>query len=63
VEAAGAFCTAERRDEVASFFAAHPVVGSERTLAKSVENIDDCIHVRAAQEPELRAWLDAHGGE
>ena len=25
VEAAGAFCTAERRDEVASFFAAHPV--------------------------------------
>ena len=61
VEATGAFCTAERRDEVASFFAAHPVEGAERTLAKSGENIEDCIHVRAEQEPELRAWLAAHG--
>ncbi|MGA1983959.1 MAG: M1 family metallopeptidase [Acidobacteriaceae bacterium] len=63
VEATGAFCTAERRDEVASFFQAHPVEGSERTLAKSVDSINDCIHLRAAQEPELRAWLGAHGGE
>ena len=63
VEATGAFCTAERRDEVASFFAVHPVAGAERTLAKSIDNINDCIHLRAAQEPELRAWLAAHGGE
>ena len=63
VEAAGAFCTAERRDEVASFFAAHPVEGSERTLAKSIDNIDDCIHLRAAQEPELRAWLERDRGK
>jgi hypothetical protein len=35
VEATGAFCTVERRDEVASFFAAHPVSSAERTLAKS----------------------------
>ena len=62
VEAAGAFCTVERRDEVASFFAAHPVEGAERPLAKSVDSINDCIHLRAAQEPELRAWLAAHGG-
>jgi aminopeptidase N/puromycin-sensitive aminopeptidase len=63
VEATGAFCTAERRDEVAGFFAAHAVEGAERTLAKSIDNINDCIHLRAAQEPELRAWLAAHGGE
>jgi aminopeptidase N len=59
VEAAGAFCTAEKRDAVTSFFAAHPVVSSQRTLAKAVESINECIHVRAVQEPELRRWLDA----
>ena len=62
VEATGAFCTEERRDEVASFFAAHPVEGAGRALAKSIDSINDCIHLRAKQEPELRAWLDAHGG-
>jgi aminopeptidase N/puromycin-sensitive aminopeptidase len=60
VEATGAFCTVERRDEVTSFFAAHPVASARRTLARSIESIDDCIHLRAAQEPELRRWLDAH---
>jgi aminopeptidase N/puromycin-sensitive aminopeptidase len=60
VEATGAFCSVERRDEVASFFAAHPVTSAERTLAKALNGIDDCIHLRAAQEPELRKWLDAH---
>jgi aminopeptidase N/puromycin-sensitive aminopeptidase len=62
VEAAGAFCTVEKRDSVASFFAAHAVESSERTLAKSIDSINACIHLRAAQEPELRRWLDAHGG-
>jgi aminopeptidase N/puromycin-sensitive aminopeptidase len=62
VEAAGSFCTVERRDELESFFAAHPVESSERTLAKSIDSINDCIHLRAAQEPELRQWLDAHAG-
>jgi len=60
VEATGAFCSAERRDEVASFFAAHPVTTAERTLAKALDGIDDCIHLRAAQEPELRRWLNLH---
>jgi aminopeptidase N/puromycin-sensitive aminopeptidase len=61
VQATGAFCTVERRDEVASFFATHRVVSSQRTLAKAIDNIDDCIHLRAAEEPDLRRWLDAHG--
>ncbi len=60
VEAAGAFCTVERRDEVTSFFAAHPVASARRTLAKSIDSIDDCIHLRTTQEPELQRWLDAH---
>jgi len=62
VEAAGAFCTVEKRDEVASFFAAHPVESADRTLAKSLDRIDECAQLRAAQEPELRRWLEAHGG-
>jgi aminopeptidase N/puromycin-sensitive aminopeptidase len=63
VEAAGSFCTAERRDEVASFFREHAVDGTELTLEKSIDSINDCIHLRAAQEPELRAWLNAHAGQ
>jgi len=61
VEATGAFCTVERRDEVAGFFREHRVEGAERALAKSIDSINDCIHLRAAEEPELRAWLGAHG--
>ena len=59
VAATGAFCSVERRDEVTSFFAAHPIASARRTLARSIDSIDDCIHLRAAQEPELRRWLDA----
>jgi aminopeptidase N/puromycin-sensitive aminopeptidase len=61
VEATGAFCTVEKRDEVTNFFAEHPVESSERALAKSLDNINDCIALRAAQQPRLREWLDEHG--
>src|SRR6185312_11885218 len=61
VEATGAFCSVERRDEVASFFVAHPVSSAERTLAKTLERIGDCAQLRVAQEPDLRQWLAAHG--
>ena len=61
VAAAGSFCTVERRDEVIGFFQAHPVESSERTLAKSIDNINDCVALRTAQEPKLRQWLDMHG--
>jgi aminopeptidase N/puromycin-sensitive aminopeptidase len=63
VGATGAFCSVERRDEVTSFFAAHPVASAERTLAKAVGSMNDCVALRAAQEPELRQWLDVHGGQ
>jgi hypothetical protein len=51
-----------RRDAVVTFFAQHPVESAERTLKKSVDSINDCIHLRAAQEPELHKWLDGHAG-
>jgi aminopeptidase N/puromycin-sensitive aminopeptidase len=63
VAATGAFCTVERRDETIGFFQAHPVGSSERTLAKSIDNINDCVALRTAQEPKLRQWLDAHAAQ
>ena len=57
VAATGSFCTVEQRDEVKSFFATHHVDAAERTLAKSVDSIDDCIRRRSVEEPQLRLWL------
>ena len=45
------------RDEVQSFFATHHVDASERTLAKAIDSINDCIRRRADEEPGLHAWL------
>jgi aminopeptidase N/puromycin-sensitive aminopeptidase len=59
VSAAGSFCSAEKHDEVAAFFATHKVDAAERTLAKALDNINDCVHLRAAQEPSLHQWLAA----
>jgi aminopeptidase N/puromycin-sensitive aminopeptidase len=57
VAAAGNFCSAERHDEVAAFFATHKVNAAERTLAKALDNINDCIELQKAQEPGLHEWL------
>jgi aminopeptidase N/puromycin-sensitive aminopeptidase len=57
VGAAGAFCSIEKRDEVAGFFASHKVDASERTLAKAIDSINDCVRFRAAQQPNLQEWL------
>jgi aminopeptidase N/puromycin-sensitive aminopeptidase len=62
VEAAGAFCSVDKRDQVTGFFREHAVVSAERTLAKTVDNINECTHLRADQEPELRRWLGQHAG-
>jgi aminopeptidase N/puromycin-sensitive aminopeptidase len=59
VSAAGSFCSVEKRDEVASFFATHRVDAAQRTLAKAIDNINDCVQLRDAQEPSLRQWLAA----
>ena len=60
VSSVGAFCSVQRRDEVASFFATHKVEAADRTLAKALDSIDGCIKLQAAQEPNLQAWLAAH---
>jgi aminopeptidase N len=59
VAATGTFCTVKQRDDVTNFFATHKVDASERTLAKAIDSMNDCIQVRAAQEPNLHQWLEA----
>ena len=53
----GGFCSADRLEQVGSFFAAHKVAASEHALARAKSQIGDCIDLRTAQEPGLKAWL------
>jgi aminopeptidase N len=59
VRATGSFCTVQQRDEVVNFFATHKVESSERTLAKAVDSINDCIQLRSAQETDFHKWLES----
>ncbi len=58
----GAFCSADARDDVKSFFAAHPVTAADVALQHSIEHINGCIELRQLQEPNLKTWLAAQGG-
>ena len=59
VRALGSFCDAGGRDDVAAFFAAHPLPGAARTLTQTVEQITNCIALREKQTPAVTAWLAA----
>lgn len=59
VNGAGSFCSAAARDHVLSFFDAHKVHASERALSHTRDQINDCIELRAAQEPKLKEWVAA----
>jgi aminopeptidase N/puromycin-sensitive aminopeptidase len=63
VAATHTFCTVKLRDEVTSFFTDHHVGAADSTLAKSINSINDCIQLRAAQEPNLRHWLDSQAAQ
>jgi aminopeptidase N len=58
VAATGSFCSVQQRDEVVNFFATHKVESTERTLAKAVDSINDCIQLRSAQETDFHKWLE-----
>ena len=58
VSATGSFCTVQQRDEVVDFFGSHKVDASERTLSKSIDSINDCIQLKATQQPNLHQWLE-----
>ncbi len=61
VRAAGSFCSAEKAQEVKDFYTAHPVHAAARALTAAQTQIHDCLEFRAAQEANVKSWLDAHG--
>jgi aminopeptidase N/puromycin-sensitive aminopeptidase len=59
VNSTGSFCSEASRENVKSFFAAHPVPASDQALRHAIERIDGCIEMRNLQEPNLKHWLAA----
>jgi aminopeptidase N len=53
------FCDATSRDEIVSFFAAHPLPAAARTLTQTVERINNCIAIREEQTLAVTDWLSA----
>jgi aminopeptidase N len=61
VGATSSFCDTGLRDQVTEFFSAHKVEAAERTYKQSIERINNCVNLKAAQEPQLASWLGQHG--
>ncbi len=57
VGATGSFCSAQKSQEVQTFFAAHPVMAAQRAVKRSTDAIHDCTVLRDAQQPKLTEWL------
>lgn len=57
VAGTGSFCSAEKRDEVESFFSEHRVPAAARALLGARDHINDCIGLRSDQAPNLQTWV------
>ena len=64
-EVGGAFCDASRRAELDAFFSSRvkSYTGGPRTLAQTLEGIDQCVAERHKMAPELSAFLNEYGGD
>ena len=54
-----AFCSADARDDMQSFFAVHRLPTGERALTQTIERIDNCIATRQREQPAVSQWLAA----
>jgi aminopeptidase N/puromycin-sensitive aminopeptidase len=52
-----AYCSADARDDIRSFFTAHPLPSAERTLQQTLERIDNCVATQRRERPALNEWL------
>ncbi|HEY1767317.1 MAG TPA: M1 family metallopeptidase [Terracidiphilus sp.] len=59
VSGSGSFCSAEKRDEVVSFYTTHKVHAAQRALSRARDQVNDCIELRSSQEPKLQEWIAA----
>ena len=62
VRATGNLCTERQSQEVAAFFAAHPVNAAQRALPQALDRIRACVRLRSAQNPSLLLWLSQQPG-
>jgi aminopeptidase N len=53
------FCDTAARDDINAFFAEHPLVAATRTLAQTVEEVDNCVSVRQRETGVLAKWFDS----
>jgi aminopeptidase N/puromycin-sensitive aminopeptidase len=60
VGATSAFCDADMRDQVTTFFSAHRIEAAERTYKQSIERINNCVDLKSQQQPQLASWLGQH---
>jgi aminopeptidase N len=63
VGSTASFCSVEARDDVQSFFDAHPVPMATVDLKHAIEQINSCILLRSQQEPKLKQWLATRASE
>jgi aminopeptidase N len=59
VRSTGAFCTAEKRDQINGFFTTHKVAASASALTRAQNSINDCADLRAEQSANLEQWLSS----
>ena len=59
VSALGAFCSADARNDIKSFFSEHRAPGAERAVKQSLERIDSCLEFRELQQANMRSWLQS----
>lgn len=57
VGSTGSFCSADKAQEVQTFFTKHPVAAAARSLQKATDAIHDCTVLRATQQQNLADWL------
>jgi aminopeptidase N/puromycin-sensitive aminopeptidase len=57
VQSTGSFCSADRVQEVKTFFTTHPVPAAQDAIKRATNSIHDCTVLRATQQPKLTEWL------
>jgi aminopeptidase N len=57
VGSVGAFCSAERAQEVRAFFQKNLVASSQRGIQQAVERIENCAALKERQARPLAAWV------
>jgi aminopeptidase N len=56
----GRFCDAASRDDIKTFFAAHPLPAAARALDQTIERINNCIDLKEKETKAVSDYVTAH---